>query len=64
MRRANGNVGYNSNIAGGSARGTTNYVPRAIAKIDFDMARFKMMFGRTVGTFGQWHRQHHHHHRL
>ncbi|MBI2814846.1 MAG: hypothetical protein HYX71_11240 [Opitutae bacterium] len=48
MRRANGNVGYNSNIAGGSARGTANYVPRAIAKIDFDMARFKMMFNRTV----------------
>ncbi len=48
LRRANGNVGYNSNIAGGTTRGTTNYAPRAIAKIDFDMARFKMMFHRTV----------------
>lgn len=49
LRRANGNVGYNSNIAGGGARGTTNYLPRAIAKIDFDMVRFKMMFNRMVG---------------
>ncbi len=48
MRRANGNVGYNSNIAGGTARAAANYLPRAIAKIDFDMARFKMMFHRTV----------------
>jgi hypothetical protein len=48
LRRANGNVGYNSNIAGGSARSSTNYKPRAIAKIDFDMARFKMAFRRTV----------------
>ncbi len=48
LRRANGNVGYNSNIAGGSARGSTNYVPRAIAKIDFDLARFKMMISRAV----------------
>lgn len=49
LRRANGNVGYNSNIAGGGARGTTSYLPRAIAKIDFDMARFKLMFYRMVG---------------
>ena len=49
-RRANGNVGYNSNIVGGTARSTTNYKPRAIAKIDFDMARFKMMFSRVVSS--------------
>ncbi len=49
LRRANGNVGYNSNISTGSTRSTTNYAPRAIAKIDFDMARFKMMFCRVVG---------------
>jgi len=47
-RRANGNQGYVSNVAGGSARGTTNYVPRAISKIDFDMGRFKMMVARAV----------------
>lgn len=47
LRRATGNAGYTSNIAGGGARGTTNYVPRAIAKIDFDMARFKMAVNRT-----------------
>jgi hypothetical protein len=49
-RRANGNVGFTSNVAGGGARAATNYVPRAIAKIDFDMARFKMMFNRTVSA--------------
>lgn len=49
-RRANGNVGRNSNIAGGTARSTANYRPRAIAKIDFDMARFKMMFSRVVSA--------------
>jgi hypothetical protein len=50
LRRAAGNAGYTSNIAGGSARGTTNYIPRAIAKIDFDVARFKMMVSRTVSN--------------
>jgi hypothetical protein len=50
LRRANGNVGYNSNIAGGTARGTTNYVPRAIAKIDFDMTRFKLAVNRTFSS--------------
>jgi len=50
LRRANGNQGYVSNVAGGSARGTTNYVPRAISKIDFDMARFKMMVARSVSV--------------
>lgn len=48
MRRARGNQGYGSNVSSGSARSTTNYVPRAIAKIDFDMARFKMMIARSV----------------
>lgn len=47
-RRANGNQGYVSNVAGGSARSTTNYIPRAISKIDFDMGRFKMMVARAV----------------
>lgn len=50
LRRADGNVGYNSNIAGGSARSTTNYKPRAIVKIDFDLARFKMMVNRVMST--------------
>lgn len=50
LRRANGNVGYNSNISSGSARSTLNYVPRPIAKIDFDMARFKMAVNRTMST--------------
>jgi hypothetical protein len=50
LRRADGNVGYNSNIAGGSARSTNNYKPRAIAKIDFDVARFKMMVNRVMST--------------
>jgi len=48
MRRANGNQGQVSNISGGSARGTTNYLPRAIGKIDFDVARFRMMVARSV----------------
>jgi Tfp pilus assembly protein PilX len=48
LRRANGNQGYTSNVAGGSARSSVNYVPRAISKIDFDMARFKMMVARSV----------------
>lgn len=47
-RRANGNQGLASNVAGGTARSTTNYVPRAISKIDFDMGRFKMMVARAV----------------
>ena len=49
-RRANGNVGYNSNVNSGSARSTTNYVPRAITKIDFDMGRFKLMVARSVSV--------------
>lgn len=50
LRRANGNQGYISNIASGTARGANNYVPRAIAKIDFDMARFKMAVDRTLSS--------------
>jgi len=52
LRRANGNNGYTCQVAGGTGRGTTNYIPRAIAKIDLDMARFKMMVARSasVGT--------------
>jgi hypothetical protein len=48
LRRADGNQGYVSNIAGGSGRTTTPYVPRPIAKIDFDMGRFKMAVQRTL----------------
>lgn len=55
MRRANGNKGYNSLIAGGSSRSTTNWVPRGVAKIDLDMTRFKMMVERTMsGTPGSY----------
>ena len=50
LRRADGNVGYSSNIAGGAARGSLNYAPRPIAKIDFDMARFKMTVNRTMSV--------------
>lgn len=50
LRRATGNQGYASNIAGGSGRGSINYVPRAIAKIDFDMARFKRALHRTFAA--------------
>ncbi len=49
-RRANGNVGLNSNVNSGSFRSTTNYVPRAIAKIDFDMNVFKLMVARSVSA--------------
>ncbi|HLP24151.1 MAG TPA: hypothetical protein VK477_00635, partial [Acidobacteriota bacterium] len=49
-RRANGNQGYASNVSGGSARSSKNYLPRAISKIDFDMARFKMMVARSVSN--------------
>lgn len=43
MRRANGNWGFPFN------RSNTNvYKPRPIAKIDFDMARFKMAVRRTM----------------
>ncbi len=48
LRRANGNQGYPSNVSGGTARSSTNYVPRAIAKIDFDLGRFKMLVARSV----------------
>lgn len=48
LRRADGNQGYSSAIAGGSARSTANYLPRPIAKIDLDMTRFKMMVDRTL----------------
>jgi hypothetical protein len=48
LRRADGNQGYPSNVAGGTARSGTNYEPRAIAKIDFDMGRFKMLVARSV----------------
>ena len=51
-RRANGNRGV-TGTSGTTAlydRPTVNYVPRAIAKIDFDMARFKMMFNRTMSA--------------
>lgn len=45
MRRANGNWGYPFN------RSATNiYTPRPITKIDFDMARFKMMVARTMSS--------------
>ncbi|MDI1248346.1 MAG: hypothetical protein PSV13_05630, partial [Lacunisphaera sp.] len=50
LRRADGNVGYNSNIAGGSARSTNNYRPRALVKIDLDLARLKMMVNRVMST--------------
>ncbi|WP_438482865.1 hypothetical protein [Oleiharenicola lentus] len=42
LRRANGNRGYPYNRSG------FNYTPRPIAKIDFDMTRFKMMIDRTL----------------
>ncbi len=48
MRRANGNGALGT--AGSSSdfgRSTTAYVPRPIAKIDFDMAKFKMMVNRA-----------------
>jgi len=48
MRRANGNRGY---PFGRSA--TSVYTPRPVAKIDFDMVRFRMAVDRTLsGTSG------------
>jgi Tfp pilus assembly protein PilX len=49
-RRANGNVGLSSNVSSGAFRSGTNYVPRAIAKIDFDMNVFKLMVARSVSV--------------
>lgn len=52
IRRANGNRGVIS-VSGTGARYdrfTVNYVPRIIAKIDFDMTRLKMMVDRTVNS--------------
>lgn len=56
LRRANGNSGYDSLIAGGTnTRSSVNYVPRPIAKIDFDMTRFKMTVDRTMSaTVNAW----------
>jgi hypothetical protein len=48
LRRANNNRGSGSNLSSGSIRSSNNYVPRAIAKIDFDLTRFKMMVARTM----------------
>ncbi len=44
LRRANNNSGYPY------ARATNSYDPRPIAKIDFDLTRFKMAVERTVST--------------
>ena len=45
MRRATGNRGYPF------ARGATDaYTPRPVAKIDFDLTRFRMMVERTVNA--------------
>jgi len=52
IRRANGNRGVRS-TSGTTARYdrfTVNYEPRPIAKIDFDMTRFKMMVTRIFGS--------------
>ncbi len=52
MRRANSNRGVIS-LSGTTAlydRFTVPYNPRPIAKIDFDVTRFKMMFNRVVSA--------------
>ena len=50
LRRANGNRGY---PFGRSA--TNSYTPRPVAKIDFDMTRFRMAVERTLsGTTGSY----------
>ncbi len=52
IRRATSNRGVIS-TSGTTAlynRYAVNYVPRACAKIDFDMARFKMMVRRTINS--------------
>jgi len=52
IRRATSNRGVisTSGTTGLYNRYAVNYVPRAIAKIDFDMARFKMMVNRTLSA--------------
>jgi len=52
MRRANSNRGH-TGYSGTTAyynRAAVNYTPRAVAKIDFDMTRFRMMVNRVLGT--------------
>lgn len=44
LRRANNNSGYPYN------RSANNYIPRPIAKIDFDLTRFKLAVERTVAS--------------
>ena len=55
LRRANSNRGVTGlNAPGGNTalynRFAVQYVPRPIAKIDFDMARFRMMVNRTLSA--------------
>lgn len=51
LRRANGS-GSMSTVSGATAfgRGSATFVPRPIAKIDFDMGRFKMMVSRVISA--------------
>ncbi|MEO5958102.1 MAG: hypothetical protein ABIR80_03215, partial [Opitutaceae bacterium] len=51
LRRANGSGAMGTaGTAADFGRGTTSFLPRPIAKIDFDMGRFKMMVSRVVSA--------------
>jgi hypothetical protein len=55
MRRAKNNSGLAALGASGSFRSSNNYTPRPIAKIDFDLTRFRMCVERTLsGTSGNY----------
>lgn len=55
MRRATNNSGLAALGASGSFRSTNPYTPRPIAKLDFDLTRFRMCVERTVsGTSGSY----------